>query len=123
VFSTSHGTPFGALAKAKKRLDAMIAQLRQDPSGKPVPLPHWTLHDLRRSFVTHAHDHLGISIPVIERAINHVSGTFGGVVGVYNRASLLKERRAAFEVWEGFILDAAKAYHRRARDFAVGEAA
>ena len=57
--------------------------------------------------MTHAHDHLRIDIPVIERAINHISGTFGGVVGVYNRAPLAKERRAAFAAWEAFVLDAA----------------
>jgi integrase len=107
LFSTTAGTPFGAVSKAKKRLDEKVLAFRKAANPKSGPLPHWTLHDLRRSFVTHAHDHLGISIPVIERAINHISGTFGGVVGVYNRAPLLKERRAAFYAWEAFVLDAA----------------
>jgi integrase len=110
-FSTSHGTPFGAISKAKGRLDDKVLELRRASHPKAGPLPHWTLHDLRRSFVTHAHDHLGISIPVIERAINHISGTFGGVIGVYNRAPLLKERRAAFEAWEGFLHRAAGEEH------------
>jgi integrase len=107
LFSTAYGTPFGAVDKAKKRLDARVTELRRASDSKAGPLLHWTLHDLRRSFVTHAHDHLRIDIPVIERAINHISGTFGGVVGVYNRAPLLKERRAAFEAWDRFILRAA----------------
>jgi integrase len=102
VFSTSHGTPFGAVSKAKKRLDKRVTELRAR-SGGAGPLPHWTLHDLRRSFVTHAHDQLRVDIAVVERAINHVSGTFGGVVGVYNRAPLLKERRAAFDDWDTLI--------------------
>jgi integrase len=123
VFSTSHGTPFGALAKAKRRLDAKVTQLLPDRCGKPAPLPHWTLHDLRRSFVTHAHDSLGMAIPVIERAINHVSGTFGGVVGIYNRASLLKERRVAFEAWARLVLEAANVHDERAQALAIGEAA
>jgi hypothetical protein len=93
--------------RAKKRLDARITALRRAADPKAGPLPHWTLHDLRRSFVTHAHDQLGIGLTVLERAINHVSGSFGGVVGVYNRAMLLKERRAAFEAWEAFVLEAA----------------
>ncbi|MCB5176884.1 tyrosine-type recombinase/integrase [Microvirga lenta] len=103
VFSTPHGTPFGALSKAKRRLDAKILELRRAEDPKAGPLPHWTLHDLRRSFVTHAHDQLGVDIPVIERAINHISGTFGGIVGVYNRAPLLKERRAAFDAWDRLL--------------------
>jgi integrase len=85
---------FGALSKAKRRLDAKVLELQRAVDPKAAPLPRWTLHDLRRSFVTHAHDQLGVDIPVIERAINHISGTFGGIVGIYNHAPLLKERRA-----------------------------
>jgi integrase len=107
VFSTAHGTAFGALSKAKRRLDAKVLQLQRAVNSRATPLPHWTLHDLRRSFVTHAHDQLGVDIPVIERAINHISGTFGGIVGVYNRAPLLKERRAAFEAWDCLLTHAA----------------
>jgi integrase len=107
VFSTGRGTVFGALSKAKRRLDAKVLELRRAEDPKAGPLPHWTLHDLRRSFVTHAHDQLGVDIPVIERAINHISGTFGGIVGVYNRAPLLKERRAAFDAWDRLLMHAA----------------
>jgi integrase len=107
VFSTVHGTVFGALSKAKKRLDGKVTELRKESLGQATPLPHWTLHDLRRSFVTHAHDQLDVDIPVIERAINHISGTFGGIVGVYNRAPLMKERCAAFNAWDLYVLDAA----------------
>jgi integrase len=103
IFSSQYGTAFNGLSKAKRRLDARVLELRRTVDPKANPLPHWTLHDLRRSFVTHAHDQLGVDIPVIERAINHVSGTFGGIVGVYNRASLLKERRAAFHAWEAIL--------------------
>jgi integrase len=108
VFSTASGKPFGALSKAKRQLDANVLELRRTFDPKAIPLPHWTLHDLRRSFVTHAHDQLRVEIPVIERAINHISGTFGGVVGVYNRASLLKERRAAFHAWEAILHESAE---------------
>jgi integrase len=108
VFASKYGTAFNGLSKAKRRLDAKVQEMRRAVDPKAGPLPHWTLHDLRRSFVTHAHDQLGVDIPVIERAINHISGTFGGVVGVYNRAPLLKERRAAFDAWESLILQAAE---------------
>jgi integrase len=107
VFSSQYGTAFNGLSKAKRRLDAKVLELRRAVDCKATPLPHWILHDLRRSFVTHAHDHLGVDIPVIERAINHISGTFGGIVGVYNRAPLLKERRAAFDDWDRLLIQAA----------------
>jgi integrase len=98
---------FGALSKAKRRLDGKVLELQRVVDPKASPLPGWTLHDLRRSFVTHAHDQLGVDIPVIERAINHISGTFGGIVGVYNRAPLLKERRGAFDAWDRLLMHAA----------------
>ncbi|KQP24566.1 hypothetical protein ASF27_10730 [Methylobacterium sp. Leaf102] len=107
VFSTTEGSVIGNVDRSKKRLDALIATnlRRSDPAA--TALPHWTLHDLRRSFVTHAHGELGVPVPVLERAINHISGSFGGVVGIYNRAPLWKERVAAFEAWEGLVLAAA----------------
>ncbi|WP_166802249.1 tyrosine-type recombinase/integrase [Microvirga pakistanensis] len=120
VFSTLHGTVFGALSKAKRRLDAKVLELQRAVDPKASPLPHWTLHDLRRSFVTHAHDQLGVDIPVIERAINHISGTFGGIVGVYNRAPLLKERRAAFDGWDRLLTHAAGLDSGRIETVSIG---
>ena len=62
----------------------------------------WTLHDLRRSAATHM-ARLGTAPHVIERLLNHVSGTFGGVAGVYNRFQYLDEMRAALARWEQFV--------------------
>jgi hypothetical protein len=42
---------------------------------------------------------LGIALPVIERILNHTSGTFGGIVGVYQRFEFADEKRAALEAW------------------------
>ena len=107
VFSTQNGAAVGNVDKAKKRLDRLLHDNRRQSDPAAKPLPHWTLHDLRRSFVTHAHGELGVALPVLERAINHVSGAFGGVVGIYNRAPLWKERVVAFEAWELYVLAAA----------------
>jgi hypothetical protein len=41
---------------------------------------------------------------VVEQVVNHVSGTRGGVAGVYNQSELLPERRAALERWERHLL-------------------
>jgi hypothetical protein len=53
---------------------------------------------LRRTFVTGLAE-LGIRPDVIELAVNHISGTRGGIAGVYNRSELMAERRAALERW------------------------
>ena len=46
-------------------------------------LAHWTLHDLRRTFSS-GWARLRIPTEVTEKALNHTSGSFGGVAGVYN---------------------------------------
>lgn len=78
---------FAHFSRGKVKLDAL--------SG----VKDWTLHDLRRSAATHLAK-LGVAPHVIERILNHVSGTFGGVAGVYNRFQYLDEMRAALAKWE-----------------------
>jgi integrase len=60
---------------------------------------NWTLHDLRRTYASGLAS-LGVSIPVIERLLNHISGTFAGIVGVYQRYDYLPETRAATAKWQ-----------------------
>jgi hypothetical protein len=38
------------------------------------------------------------NLPVIERVLNHVSGSFAGIVGVYQRHDFADEKRAALEL-------------------------
>jgi integrase len=71
----------------------------------PEGIPHWVLHDLRRSFVTHMAEN-GFAQPhVIEACVNHISGAKAGVVGVYNRATYANEKRQAFDVWGQHVED------------------
>ena len=42
---------------------------------------------------------IGIAIPVIERLLAHKSGTFKGVVGIYQKHSFLPEMTAAVQRW------------------------
>jgi integrase len=58
----------------------------------------WTLHDLRRSAATHMAS-FGVAPHVIERVLNHTTGTLGGVAGIYNRFQYLPEMRIALELW------------------------
>jgi integrase len=63
----------------KKKLDKVILANR---GGKPMP--HWTLHDLRRTCATGLAE-LGVLPHVIECVLNHLSGFRPGVAAIYNR--------------------------------------
>ena len=59
----------------------------------------WTLHDCRRTFSSSL-SALGVRTEIIERLLNHHSGTFRGVAGTYNRYDFFPEMKAAIELWE-----------------------
>jgi hypothetical protein len=46
---------------------------------------------------------LGVQLPVIEKLLNHVSGSFGGIVAVYQRHNFMPEMRDAIEKWEAHL--------------------
>jgi integrase len=97
VFATRHDAAVSGFSRAKQRLDAAIALTAGD-----TPVPRWTFHDLRRTMAS-GMARLGISLPVIEKVLNHTSGTFRGVVGVYQRHSFADEKRAALAAWASFV--------------------
>jgi integrase len=99
VFTTNGVTPVGGFSRAKNRIDAAISKQR----GSAEPLARWTFHDLRRTAAS-GMARLGINLPVIEKALNHTSGSFAGVVGVYQRHHFSDEKRQALETWARFIL-------------------
>jgi integrase len=80
-------TPFNGWSKSKVQLDAL--------SG----VNDWTLHDLRRTFATNMAA-LGVPVHVLEKLLNHVSGTISGVAAVYNRHQFMDEMRDAVDKWE-----------------------
>ena len=92
VFTTNNRTPVSGWSKSKARLDKLM--------GDTLP---WRLHDLRRTAVTGMGE-LGIAPHVIELVVNHVSGSRGGIAGVYNRSELLPERKAALERWADHVM-------------------
>src|SRR5262245_17226014 len=63
-----------------------------------IPADSWRLHDLRRTCAS-GMQKLGISVPVIEKTLNHVSGTFRGIVGVYQQHDYADEVRIALQRW------------------------
>ncbi|KQS71464.1 hypothetical protein ASG32_28895 [Methylobacterium sp. Leaf361] len=91
VFTTTGETPVSGFSKIKKRLDAAV------PDAPP-----WVLHDLRRTAAS-GMARLGANVPVIEKVLNHTSGSFGGVTGIYQRHHFAAEKRAALEAWATHI--------------------
>ena len=91
------GRPFSGWSKSKRELDERI---REMTGGSLSP---WTLHDLRRSAVTHMAD-LGVQPHVIEATLNHVSGHKAGVAGVYNRSLYEAEKCGALNLWAEHVV-------------------
>jgi len=88
--------------RAKRRLDAhMLAALHNaaiEADTNEVKLLAWRLHDLRRTAAS-GMARLGIAVHVVEKLLNHVSGTFGGIVGIYQRHNFADEKRIAVQAW------------------------
>jgi len=63
------------------------------------PLPQWGLHDIRRTVATNL---AALQTPphVVEKLLNHASGTISGVAAIYNRFQYLEEMRDALAKWE-----------------------
>ena len=102
VFTTTGRTPVSGWSRAKNRLDEAMLAIARKERGKGVTIAPWRLHDLRRTAVTGMAE-LGIRPDVIELCVNHVSGSRGGIAGVYNKSELLRERRAALERWSAHL--------------------
>ena len=92
VFVSPTGASVSGFSRAKARLDSEIVALNGEE------LPHWTFHDLRRSLASGL-ARLRVELHVIEKILNHKSGTFRGVVGVYQRHDFAVEKMRAMELW------------------------
>ena len=84
------GGPFAGWSVVKRALDERIN------------LPHWRIHDLRRTVATGMAD-IGVQPHIIEAVLNHVSGHKGGVAGIYNRANYAAEKAAALARWDEHV--------------------
>ncbi len=76
-----------------------VSKLALDECGVKA----FTHHDLRRTFATNM-ARLGVRLEVTEKLLNHVSGSLGGIVGVYQRHDFQAEMRDAIEKWESYLL-------------------
>ena len=65
----------------------------------------WRLHDFRRSPVTICAEQ-GAEVAVLDSMLNHASGaTRGGVIGTYQRATLLEPMRKVMAQWDRLLSD------------------
>jgi integrase len=88
VFSVNGKGPVNNWDRVKHRISARAG----------IAVDSWRLHDLRRTCAS-GMQKLGVQVPVIERALNHVSGTFRGIVGVYQQHDYADEARIALQKW------------------------
>jgi integrase len=88
AFTVNGRNPMRAFYLTKRRIDALM----------PAETAPWVMHDIRRTAAS-GMAKLGVNLPVIEKLLNHVSGSFAGIVGVYQRHSFADEKRAAMQAW------------------------
>ena len=86
VFATLPDRPISGFGKTKADCD------------KKSGITGWRLHDLRRTAAS-GMARLNISPHVVEKVLNHASGTIRGVAAIYNRHGYLEEKRHALNMW------------------------
>ena len=62
------------------------------------PRERFTMHDIRRTGAT-AMQRLCVRLEMTEAVLNHVSGSRGGIVGVYQRYDHFTEKKDAVTRW------------------------
>lgn len=92
VFTTTRRSPISGFSKALRHVHA-----QSETSG-------WRFHDLRRTAAS-GMARLAVLPHVIEKVLNHISGTISGVAAVYNVFGYDAERREALDRWGQFLND------------------
>ncbi|MDR6288610.1 integrase [Inquilinus ginsengisoli] len=110
LFSTTNGhKPFSGVSVAMTRLRTNIMGLRArdaQAAGRDLStvaeMPHFTLHDLRRSAASGCQP-FGVMPVVIEQWLGHESGSRSGIVRIYQTYKYEKEVRALAEQWSRHV--------------------
>jgi integrase len=90
VFTTTRRAPISGFSKAIRHIHA------QSKTSE------WRFHDLRRTAAS-GMARAGVAPYVVEKVLNHISGTISGVAAVYNRYGYDAERREALDKWGSFL--------------------
>jgi integrase len=91
IFGHDGNGPVGWFARLKRQVDG-IAKIE-------VP---WSMHDLRRTRAS-GMLRIGVRAEAVERALNHVSGSFRGIAGIYQHDPLSAEVRDALARWGAHV--------------------
>jgi integrase len=110
LFTTTGDSPISGFSQAQERVAARMIELRRvelsvagdGKEPESTTIPHFTIHDLRRSTATGMAG-LGIAQHVVEKVLNHTGGKISGVAATYNRFEYLAERQAALELWSRHV--------------------
>lgn len=86
VFTTTRQSPISGFTKALQRISEA-----SDTTG-------WRYHDMRRTAAS-GMARAGVAPHVVEKVLNHISGTISGVAAVYNRYGYDTEKRDALNGW------------------------
>jgi integrase len=98
VFSTTGKTAISGFSRAKAAIDSFLASRGWIPPAADDDDGTWILHDIRRTVATNFQK-LGVRLEVTEAALNHVSGSRAGIVGVYQQHDWADEKRQALDAW------------------------
>src|SRR4029077_3806536 len=102
VLTSAGSTPVSGFSRAKRRIDAAMLprsgkkwarNATRFPAGSCTICAAQPLQGWRLNFPPH----------VVDKVLDHASGTIRGVATVYNRFEYLEERRPALEAWGRYV--------------------
>ncbi|WP_287091778.1 site-specific integrase [Mesorhizobium sp.] len=97
VFTTDGENPISGFSRMKQRIDKLMAEYAGE-----TKIPDWTLHDIRRT-VAAGMQRIGVKMEVTEKVLNHKSGSFRGIAGIYQVHDYADEKRAALDAWGKYV--------------------
>jgi integrase len=116
LFTTTAATAISGWSKLKPKLDKLMGEpcVKCEGSGKidkqkcmvcggkGYIMAPWRIHDLRHTAIS-GMARAGADLHVVERAVNHISGSFGGIVGTYQHHKFSDQVKAALEAWANLV--------------------
>ena len=102
VFTTTGESAVQGFHKGKAHIAGAMEAIAEEDIGQAVDIPHWGFHDLRRTAAT-GMARLGTPVRVTEAVLNHISGTGGGIVAVYQRHDYADEKATALNTWARMV--------------------
>ena len=87
-------------AKANQPLSPKALSRAINRIQERVSIPHWTAHDLRRSFCTQLGETLHVDPVVIEKCLGH---KMPKIMATYNKNEMLPQRKYALTRWSDYL--------------------